>query len=981
MLKTIKHYMSENVLYYRLKQLIIVLCILLPLPAWTQMYWQRPVVNYSRHTYNAANQNWMVEQQNNGWMYFANNKGLLEYDGVYWNLYPIPHTAKLRSLKIGKDHRIYVGAQKEFGYFAPSKTSVLEYHSLSDKLVPHTISNIWNIHIINNKVYFQGDRFMFCYDGKNLHTIDCDGISSSGTVNGKIFFTNYKGLSYLHENCPILIYGSEFLSKCNVVAYLPYNGKLMLVTPEDGIYLYDGHQFCKPFAFLDTYLSKHHLSCANIHQGTLTIGTSDEGLLVIDLATLHVEKIDIENGLQNKSILSTKFDQEGNLWLGLDNGIDYVALNTHLFLLNSKLNSIGAGYCSLYFKGKLYLGTNQGIFTTTMPTTINSPINLIEQPGLTGLVHCLYQHDNYLFIGGRKFFAMTDGNHTRRFDKRGVWHVQANSQNANTLIVGTYWGLEVMRKEGTNWNFSNKIEGLKLSAKTMYVEPESGNVWLANKSDGIWRVTLNTQFTKVLHKKCYNTPLLPKGDNVYVTLINQNIVIASKKGLFRYNADKDAIERYAALEQMLDGRCAYSYLKEDGKHRIWYVANGILKRIDSKAPIGKSLTLKGKDCQRTSYWSDAMIEDFENISSLSYEERIIGTEDGFVLANLAKEQVMERLKDKATEKSRINLFIRKIYLTNGKDSLVFCQSFGSHQEPLRINYHDNSIRIEYGCNNYDHTKAITYAYLLEGFDKGWSEFTPSTIKEYTDLPEGNYTFRVKIRPNAVGEDIETSISFKVLPPWYRSWWAYCLYMALALYTIYYGLQRYKRGREHLIRMKDAEMDRQKTVFERDIDQKKKQISELEEEKLRNELNYKSDELVKTTINVVRKNEMLQKIKKDAESLSRNISDGNLVNLRRGMLRLINQIETNIEHDSDLDNFQTSFDAIHNDFLKKLSEQFPQLTHKDKMLCAYIKMNLMSKEIAPLLNISVRGVEISRYRLRKKLGLDEKANLAEYLQNI
>ena len=144
---------------------------------------------------------------------------------------------------------------------------------------------------------------------------------------------------------------------------------------------------------------------------------------------------------------------------------------------------------------------------------------------------------------------------------------------------------------------------------------------------------------------------------------------------------------------------------------------------------------------------------------------------------------------------------------------------------------------------------------------------------------------------------------------------------------------------------------------------------------------KSDELVKTTLNVVRKNEILQRIKKDAESLSRTINEGNLVNVRRGMLRLITQINTNIEHDSDLDNFQSSFDAIHNNFFKELDAQFPQLTHKDKMLCAYIKMNLMSKEIAPLLNISVRGVEISRYRLRKKLNLDEKANLAEFLQKI
>ena len=206
-------------------------------------------------------------------------------------------------------------------------------------------------------------------------------------------------------------------------------------------------------------------------------------------------------------------------------------------------------------------------------------------------------------------------------------------------------------------------------------------------------------------------------------------------------------------------------------------------------------------------------------------------------------------------------------------------------------------------------------------------------------------------------------------------------MTLILSSFYYSYLRYQKGRKRLIQLKDAEMNRQKSVLEKNINQKQKQISELEEEKLRNELNYKSDELIKTTLNVVRKNEILQKIKKDAVNLSRTINDGNLSSIRRGMLRLINQIDINLEHDSDLDNFQNSFNAVHDDFFKKLDTQYPQLSYKDKMLCAYIKMSLMSKEIAPLLNISVRGVEINRYRLRKKLGLDEKANLAKFLQNI
>ncbi len=943
-----------------MKSLIISLLLLLTSTAEAQMFWQRPVVNYNRHEYNAANQNWMVAQHPNGWMYFANNKGLLEFDGVYWNLYPVPHQAKMRSIAIGKDNRIYAGGLREFGYFTPNKLGGLDYHSLSQSLAPHTVSNIWHIHIIANKVYYQGDRFIFYYENGKLNTIDCNGVSNSGVVNNRLYFNNFFGLSWLNGKKPIAIPNTEFLSKSNVAAFLPYQGKLMIVTNEKGIYLFDGKTFSKPFPLIDSYLNNHRVSCASIDQGTLAIGTTDAGLFIADMKQQHVEKISIDNGLQNKSLLALTFDQEHNLWLGLDNGIDYVALNSQLFILNSKLTSIGAGYCSQLYHNKLFLGTNQGIYTSTIPTSINAPISLNLEAHMTGLVNCMYPYDGKLFCGGRKFFAMIDGQQVHYFDKRGVWHVQAINKGDDILVLGTYWGLEVMKKVNGTWQVTNSVDGVRMSAKTMYVEPESNNVWIANKSEGIWRMTLNTKLTKVLRKKCYNSKELPIGDNVYISNINKEIVFASRQGLFRYNAIKDALEHFSSLEKKLDGHCGYSYIRQDSFGRIWYATNGVLKRVDAQ----------GK--HKSSILGDNMIEDFEHVNVINAAQAIIGTEDGFAFIDMTR---------KHHSNTHSYLSIRKFYVTNGKDSLVYGRSIDGNNSTISIDYRDNSVRIEYGATNYNRAKSMMYSYRLKGFDKHWSEYTSSTNKEYTDLPEGKYTFEVKI----LEEDGKTpniaSFSFKVLPPWFRTWWAYTIYILLCGYALYYAYLRYKKGRERLIRQKDAELSHQKTVFERDIDQKKRQIDELEEEKLRNELNYKSDELVKTTLNVVRKNEILQKIKKDAESLSRTINEGNLINIRRGMLRLITQIDTNIEHDSDLDNFQSSFDAVHNDFFKKLDAQFPQLTHKDKMLCAYIKMNLMSKEIAPLLNISVRGVEISRYRLRKKLGLDEKDNLAEFLQKL
>lgn len=486
------------------KHIIIIFLLLLPPSLQAQMYWQRPVVNYNRHTYNAASQNWSIEQDSNGWMYFANNKGLLEFDGVYWNLYSLPHLAKMRSLKISSDKRIYVGAQKEFGYFSTNKIGGLDYHSLSSDIAPQTVSNIWNVHIINNRIYFQGDRYIFCYENSKIIPIDCNGVACSSPVNNKLYFSNTKGISYIVNKKIFHIPNSHFFNHYKIVKFLPYKGNLLIITQDHGIYLYDGKEFSKPFSTIDRHLVQHHATCALICNDLLAIGTSGEGLMLFNIKTQQIEKISIENGMQNKSILSMKFDKEENLWLGLDNGIDYVSLKTQLYFLNSKLSSIGAGYCSSVYNNNLYLGTNQGLFNMSIPHAINVPIYPQAISNMTGQVHSIYQYDGKLFCGGRNFFGVIDGNQVKMFNKRGVWHIQSSSQDPNILLIGTYWGLEVMRKMQDRWVLTNNIPKIHLSAKTMYLIPRTNQVWIANKSDGIWKITLNSKYTEAIDLKNYN---------------------------------------------------------------------------------------------------------------------------------------------------------------------------------------------------------------------------------------------------------------------------------------------------------------------------------------------------------------------------------------------------------------------------------------------------------------------------------------------
>lgn len=909
-------------------------------------FWQRSVVNYSRRTYMAANQNWMVKQAQNGWMYFANNQGLLEYDGVYWHHYEITNRAKLRSILVSQK-RIYAGGLGQFGFFMPDEKGLLKYTSLADQLKMGEKVNIWNIHELGNRVYFQADNAVYYLENGKLGKIACKtGINYSAVIYNKLYVAMSDGVYVLYGNVFKKDNNVSLPDNANVVSMLPYDHQIMFVTSDHGVYLYDFDHCSEWESPANAIIRQNKLTCASLSKSRIALGTTQNGVILVNTTNQHVENISMENGLQNQTVLSAGFDKTDNLWVGLDNGIDYVALNSPLFFLNGKSEAIGAGYCSVMYQNSLYLGTNQGVYQTH--GVYDAPIQIETRfvEGTGGQVHCIVPFDNKLFCGGRNFFIMIDGNHVVKYPIRGVWHVCQVGNRDDVLLLGDYWGLKTLRKTANSWVVSDEIEGVQLSAKNMMVEEGTNAVWVANKAMGLFRLTLDAQLEHVVRTKNFNSEQLPVGDNIYVATIDHEVVIASRQGLFRYDVAQDDIVPFDRLEKQLNGKAAYTYISQDQQHNIWYVCDGLLNLLRYD-PIKKTYFKHLGE----SYLNDELIEDFESVMALDQQQAVIGTQEGFALLRYAPA---------ASSRQPVTLQIRRVIGTNGADTLLYGCNFYRVQKPLRFKYKDNSIRIEYSANNYDKSQTVLYSYRLKGSpDDSWSNYSPQHIKEYTNLHEGSYTFEVRIVTDTNLEPSVTSLSFRILPPWYRSWWMYLVYFALLAAVVYAIIYRILKGKKKL-------------------DQK---IETLEDEKIQIELRSKENELMLSRMNVVRKNEMLMEIKKTAVSLNNSLKEENLPTIKRKVVRLIGQIDTNIEHDEDLEAFKNEYDAIHHNFLMTLGERFPQLTHKDKMLCVYLKMNMISKEIAPLLNISVRGVEISRYRLRKKLGLGEKESLSDFLRNL
>lgn len=937
----------------RLRSTLSLLALLFCLPLHAD--WQRPTINYTRTRYASGSQNWMVAQHPNGWLYFANNKGLLEFDGELWNTYPMDGE-KARAVCIDADSTIYIGGMRQFGRFEPNRLGGLDYRQLSDSLTQQGRFNvIWNILAADHRIYFQSDWEIYCYDksGDSLHVVPAHrNIKRSALIGGKLYIADASGLSVLNGDRMLPLSGTQAVAPCKVVALLPFGREeeVLVVTEKNGLFVYDGIALTRLATAADPFLLRNRLFCAAIDGHTLALGSIQNGVQLVDLKQNRTENISTHNGLQNKTVLSVAFDRNGDLWLGLDNGIDYVHLNSVRADLYGGKPVIGSGYASCLYHGRIYYGTNQGLYRSAVAVDPGSDIRMEQVEPLGGQIWNLSVHDDRLFCSADAgLFVISPEGIEQLSGIRGVWTVAATNR-PDRMLAGTYVGLYLLVREDGRWRISHKLDGMNYSCKNLFVENGSV-VWASNKGDGLHRLILSDDLATISAQKNYNSEAIPRDKGVAFSRIGSDFVVATPNGLFRYNQIKDELEPFPELERQLNGQASYRLLRQTGDGSIWYAVDESLYRLHG----GRSRV----------YLRNALINGFEHIDLLDNDRLIVGTEDGFVSLDVSAVHTPPRTAP--------NVQIRQLFFRGKQDSLVCGRSYRYDDRPLPIPYSKNSLRFICSADNYADPQRRLYSYrLASSGDAGiWTEYGENNSKEYTDLHEGSYLFEVRVpESDASDEPIVASFAFRVLPPWYRSPIMYAVYFlflvasAVCLYEYAYGRQR------AIVRRQQQEMK-----------QKNQEIKYLEEESIRAELRHKTEELAHTTLNIVRKNEILQKIRKEAGNILRAAKEEDIVHIRRSTARLIDSIDTNLEHDNDIKHFEETFDSVHRDFFKHLDEQGPTLSKQEKMLCAYIRIGMLSKEIAPLLNISVRGVEISRYRLRKKLGLEEGTSLTAFLQKM
>lgn len=929
------------------------------------------VQNYLKNTYQAGNQNWSVTKDEHGIMYFGNSEGLLSFDGRYWQLYHMPNRLIVRAVAADGKGRIYAGGFGEFGYWENNSKGFLTYYSLinllSKQLVP--TEEIWKIYVDGDRVVFQGFGAIYIYSRGKINTIKVPNqpYLFLFKVNHRfIIERSGAGLFELVGTRLVYLPNSNAVGKSGVLSILPYqNNELLIGTAKDGLFLYDGST-AKPFKndandFLKTYQLNNG---SQIQHKYFAYGTILNGVIIIDSSGKIVQHINKLSGLQNNTVLGLYTDNNQNLWASLDNGIDRIELNSPLYFYEDKTGKFGTVYSSIIFNDKIYLGTNQGLFYSDWNTSPNNPFKTFDFkmiPGSQGQVWDLSLIDGRLLCGHNNGTYQVTGSSFKTISTQtGGWTIKKLGKDH--LIQGSYTGLAVYKKDAAgNWIFEHKVSNY--NQPSTYVEQDNeGYLWISHAYKGVYKIKLSDDLKQAVTVKYYDTRYgLPSSYHVNIFSLNKRIVFSSDSGFYYYDNIADRFFKYDRLNKMLGSFLTSNKIIPAFGKKYWFINHGHVSLTDFSEP-GKLKV----DSSRFSILNGQMVQHYENISRINDSLYLISIDNGFVIFNAEDaETTLKTTLPKVVIRHLEDISGNGLKLTDNAYLL----------KNIEIPYHNNSIRINFSIPYYKQA-SIKFQYFLEGFSGYWSAWNTESQKDFTNLNAGTYNFKVRALINGTDVSDIAVTQITILAPWYATKLAYICYLLL-LIPIYYIVRYIYRGklRRHQEDIQQIYLRDKQEAIKRETLLKEQEIIRIKNEQLIADLESKNRELSNSTMNIVYKNELLQKISEEIAELK----DDKGHKLSPEQMRKIQKvIDEGMNDERDWNLFENSFNEAHENFFKKLKVQYPDLVPNDLKLCAYLRMNMSSKEIASLLNISLRGVEIRRYRLRKKLLIDHDKNLSEFL---
>lgn len=917
-----------------------------------------PIVrSYSVSNYNAGIQNWSVAQDERGIMYIGNNKGLLEFDGNRWKLHELPTKNIVRTVYIGEDGKIFVGSFEEFGYFERDSLDSLVYHSLKDEVKDFRFQNdeIWSIVPVQDEIVFQSFGSLFIYDGHTVRGIRTKLLPLNLFQVGDIFYSQLinEGLSiFINDGFEHLI-DRKLLGDSDVMAGLSYDDGALLLTRNSGGFIYQHGKVVKWHTECDAELEKYTVNRAVMTKDSCyIIGTISNGVYAIDKKGRLLWKENTDSRLQNNTVLGLYCDADNNVWVALDEGIAYILNNSLVYYYEPPYRKIGMIYDVLVKEDEAYVASNQGVYRMK-----SGKLELV--PGLEEQAWYVKEWGNQILCGHNKGTFQISGLQASLIsDVRGAMCMREIYHEGRPLLLqGTYTFLNLYKENASGvWSFLNSLGGFTHMVRGIEMD-HRGNIWVKHLRKGLFRLRISPDLKRVEDLKMYMELGDVKDGNFSLFKINGRVVFSNGKAFYTYEDMTDSIIPYEVMNEQLPELKGINDVSHAGGHMYWFVSGRMAYLVK---------------CEMNVFQIEHRIP-FSLFEGLSIEERAAmvydkGSKSSYLCLNNAI--------------ARIDADSSLLYKSSVKRSLwvsgITVEAEWTGKKKQLSVQEENKIEAEFSTvcfslcypiyNNYTYK----VRYKLEGLNDQWVDNERSLEKKYTRLPFGSYVFKAEVYD---GNQIlaSTTLPFVILRPWYLSYWAISGYVLAGLilllllqYIVYQSVKK----------KKDRVIEQQRIAHQAEIEQQEKKIIELEKEQLEADLRFKSKELSGVVMTNIAHQEFLNSLK---EEIQQQKLSGQYT--RKNLDKLLALVNNNIVSDEESWNmFQANFDRIHENFFRNLKQQYPDLTSGDLRFCALLRLNLPTKEIAKLLNISIRGVDAARYRLRKKFNLPQEDSLTDFMIN-
>ncbi len=738
---------------------------------------------YERYTPDIYGQdpfNNVIVQGDNGLLYIG-NKGLLIYDGSNWDYLSLPNKGRVMSLAKDRNGKIYVGGNGELGYLDTDSMGNLKYVSLLEHLDAKHRENlaVWQLQATPQGVFFNGLNVLLRWKD--------DAFTAWPVAAGQSIRTSYadqklyvqilhsgKGLHVLEKDTLRPLKNGARYNDSPIRFILPFKENQVLIgTNSRNLELYDSGTITPFKTEADDFLTKNILGRATrLRGGNFAIATLSDGLVVIDTFGRQLLRA-TDDTLSSSMIVDIFQDREGNLWIATSFGITKLNYrNTAYSKIGHEVNVRGWGQKANRFKGRMVLGTEAGLFV--QDSSVQRTPSFFKIGNSQFRIHDLIVFKDQLLVAGERGIYELKEQTLQLLQKCNPLSLKRSKLNDSKVLIGTTKGLMTMEQRNGQWQFNMPIPQIKEEIYTV-IEMTNGNLWLGTNFSAAYQVSFqNRQRALQLESPQiarFDSKNGHPNDVLYQYKIDNQVYFSAKyyKKMYRFNKKEQKFYEDGTLASKLGfpGETVFVEAVDNYGTILFSIKN------DSENPI-QYLALKQKT---GTYIKKSIAKEYIASLLLFYDP----------LNNVAwfagkKGTFRYDLNIVQQEQKQSKTIIRKVgYQT---DSILF----GGYKVQVSeggpsLPHAQNNFSFNFSNPSFFNEFSNTYQYRLDGYDENWSSFSTANRKEYTNLPKGTYTFRVRSKNSQGNLGEPASYHFKILSPWYLRWWAYTLYLAMIMGTV------------------------------------------------------------------------------------------------------------------------------------------------------------------------------------------------------